>query len=275
MAHSFDTSRVCTAGELKMTQFLGSVKKLALFGMLLTAPIIMNGQQARDPLGREVVKHGQDIYANSCASCHGEAGRGGSAPRLSERGFDAQYIERVITYGAPATVMHAWGQRLIALDLLAVVGYVKSLNGMTSSLEAGSSRVLSGEAARGRDLFVDVTRELGSCSNCHAVNGKGVNMAPPMKNVPPGASALRGLATRQVKTATVNGGTFPAVVLTQMRDETKLYDLTTVPPVLRTFPSSAVKVTDGSTWQHASVLGTYSNQDLELILTFLRTVVQP
>jgi mono/diheme cytochrome c family protein len=273
MARGFDASRVCIAGGLEMTQFMGNIKKIAVIGIvLLAAPIIMNG---KPPQGGPTGSPGDQVYADSCAFCHGEAGRGGSAPRLSERGFDAQYIEKVITYGVPSTAMVPWGQRLIAQDLRAVVGYVKSLNGIASSLEAGSPRVLSGDAARGRDLFVDATQELGSCSNCHAINGKGIRLAPQIKNVPAGASALRGLAAYRVKTATVNGDTFPALVLVQLRDEIKLYDLTAMPPALRTFPSSAVKLKDGSTWQHSSVLGTYSNQDLDLILTFLRMAVQP
>jgi len=130
--------------------------------------------------------------------------------------------------------MSAWGQRLISLDLVSVIGYVKSLNGIVLPLDAGSVRVFSGDAARGRDLFLDVTRELRSCTNCHAVGGKGVNIAPPLKNIPSGTSAFQSMATPQVKTATVNNETFPAIVAMQLHDETKLFDLTTVLPVLRT-----------------------------------------
>jgi mono/diheme cytochrome c family protein len=249
-------------------QLMVSFKKvIGISLVLLVAPIIVNGQQSP----RDVVKHGEEVFGTTCAFCHGEGGSGASGPRLSGRGFDGQYIEKVITYGVAGTAMPAWGQRLIAQDYNGVIAYVKSLNGIVAPLNEGSPAVLSGEAARGRDLFRDATRELGSCSNCHAVDGRGVNMAPPIRNVPSGATALRSLATPQVKTAMVNSESFPAIVVSQSRDETKLYDLTTVPPVLRTFPSSAVKVTDGSTWQHATVMGTtFSNEELDLILAFLR-----
>ena len=65
-----------------------------------------------------------------------------------------------------------------------------------------------------------------------------------------------------------------ALVASQIPNETKVYDLTKFPPVLRTFTPSGVTLKDGSTWNHASVLGDYSDAELESILTFLRAVKQ-
>ena len=98
-------------------------------------------------------------------------------------------------------------------------------------------------------------------------------MAPEIKTLPSDAAGLRDLATPRLNTATVNGETFPAMVVTQLRNETRLFDLTTVPPVLRTFPPASVKLRDGSACQHSSVVGMYSDRDLELILAFLRATV--
>jgi cytochrome c553 len=68
---------------------------------------------------------------------------------------------------------------------------------MVWRLDADSARVFSGDAARGRDLFLDITQELRSCTNCHAVGGKGVNIAPRLNSIPSGASALQSMATRK------------------------------------------------------------------------------
>ena len=240
----------------------------------LMLPIVAYPQQPRDPLSSEVVQQGQEVYGKACTFCHGEAGNGGSGPRLSGRGFDPQYIDRVIKYGVPETAMAAWGQRLTAPDLVAVSSYIKGLNGIVLPPSANALRALSGDAARGRDLFFDATKELGSCSNCHLVSGRGVAVAPEIKILPVDAAGLRKLATPRLSTAQINNETFPAMVVSQLKTEARLFDLTTVPPVLRIFSSSSVKLKEGSTWQHSSVLGAYSNQELDLILAFLRAGVR-
>jgi len=50
----------------------------------------------------------------------------------------------------------------------------------------------------------------------------------------------------------------------------KFYDLTSSPPVLRTLQPDAVAITEGSSWMHASVLGTYTDMELAAVLAFLR-----
>jgi mono/diheme cytochrome c family protein len=260
-----------------MMQTLISFERLIPFRALLSvallvSPIMASGQQSQvDP-----AKRGEGVFAAHCSFCHGDAGSGHNAPRLAERRFDGQHIENVIREGVTGTAMAAWAQLLSAEDLNGVIAYVKSLNGIVATPNGNASPVLSAEAARGRELFRDATRELGACSNCHAVDGHGVNIAPPMKEIPSAATALRRLATPRVKTVRVNGEDFPALVAMQSRDQTKVYDLTTVPPVMRTFATSAVQVTDGSTWQHAAVVGkTYSDQELELVLGYLRAAEKP
>ena len=43
---------------------------------------------------------------------------------------------------------------------------------------------------------------------------------------------------------------------------------------MRMVTSDSANTADGSTWQYASVLGTYSDRDLKSILPYLRTAVQ-
>jgi hypothetical protein len=174
--------------------------------------------------------------------------------------------------------MPAWGQRLIKEDLTPIITYVKSLNGLVSA--SATAPDLPMEAIAGRDLFFDPTQELGACSNCHSNEGKGIAVAP-IKHVPADVPGLRNLAGRnfgppsQIKTASVAGESFPAWVATELKDEIRLYDMTAVPPSLRTFPKSAVTLKDGSTWQHNSVLGKYTDQELSSILAYLREMLRP
>ena len=247
-----------------------------LLGSSVLALLVLSIQtQAQQPAQDPVLRKGQEQYAQSCTGfCHGPGGEvGQQAPRLVNRGLDGQYIERVITYGVPGTAMPPWGQRLIKEDLTPVIAYVKSLNGIVSP--SANPPALPFEATRGRDLFFDPTQELGACSNCHSFEGKGISVAS-ISHVPVDVRGLRSLAGNnpsQMKTATAGRETFPALVATELKDETHLYDMTAVPPSLRTFPKSAVALKDGSTWRHN--VGKYTEQELSFILAYLREMVRP
>ena len=258
-----------------MTRTIGRMIAAALLGFFI--PTFASAQLGPLP-PQQALKRGAEVFASTCAGyCHGDNGAvGTSAPRLAGRGLDPQYIERVVMYGVAGTLMPGWGQKLPVPDVSAVITYVKSLNGVSALSSTAPPPSLSPEAQRGRDLFYDAAGELKTCSNCHRVNDKGLAVVSQIVNVPADVPGLSSLITSHVSTATVNGETFPALIVTQSRDGTKLYDLTKVPPVLRSFPSSvAVKISDGSSWRHSSVLGTYSDDDLRSILEFLHGVQRP
>ena len=227
---------------------------------------------------QQALKRGAEVFSSTCTGyCHGDGGAVGSgAPRLAGRGLDPQYIERVVMYGITGTRMPAWGQKLPVPDVSAVITYIKSLNGVPAVPNTAPPPPLSPDAERGRDLFYDTNGELKTCSNCHRINDKGIDAVSQIVNVPPDVSNLRNLATSHVFTATTDAETFPALIVSQSREGTKLYDLTKVPPVLRSFPSSvAVKISESSPWRHSSVLGTYSDDDLKSIIEFLRAAQRP
>src|SRR5262249_13740725 len=113
------------------------------------------------------------------------------------------------------------------------------------------------------------------CSTCHQADGMGIPVTTPVSTIPENAGALRALATTQVKTATAGGESFPVLVVTQGARESKVYDLTLLPPVLRTFASPIVKVADGASWKHSSVIANYQDAELDAVLAFLRAVAVP
>jgi hypothetical protein len=65
------------------------------------------------------------------------------------------------------------------------------------------------------------------------------------------------------------------LVLSKTSRNVILYDLTTPPPVLRTLEPPSAKFAEGSTWRHASVIGSYNDAELVSILIYLRDVVKP
>ena len=85
---------------------------------------------------------GGALYADNCASCHGEDGRGDreiGAPNLTDAiwlyGSDTDSLTRLIANG-PYGVMPPWGERLGEEGVRAVAAYVHQLGGGEGDVEA-------------------------------------------------------------------------------------------------------------------------------------------
>jgi cytochrome c peroxidase len=161
---------------------------------------------------------------------------------------------------------------------------VASLNGVTygvtnlitnSGPPGTAVAKLSGDAARGRDLFSDSVRSFGRCSTCHEVGGIGIPVATSIAKVPADVAALKALTTPQVSTVTLGGESMPGLVVSKKTSAVIFYDLTTAPPVLRTELPASVQTREGSAWRHSSVIGSYNDAELAAILSYLRVTVRP
>jgi mono/diheme cytochrome c family protein len=79
-----------------------------------------------------VLAHGQDIYNQRCATCHGDKGQGGTGMKLGggavARSFPniADQI-KVIQDGRPGTAMPAWKTVLSDDDITAVARYEREV----------------------------------------------------------------------------------------------------------------------------------------------------
>ena len=248
--------------------------------LVLLVPVLGWCQSLQD-----TVKRGEQVFAKSCATgyCHGIRGAASGAPRLASRGFNQEYIYRIVSRGIPGTGMASFTAVLSKPDLLAVVAYVATLNGVANpeldvdgeSATPSSKSALTGDAARGARLFTEAVRGFGRCSTCHEVGGFGISVAAPIAQVPSSVAALKSLATPNVKTGVVEGESMPILVLRDGKQSTLFYDLTSAPPVERNVQPGSVKLTAGSTWRHSSVIGAYSDSELTAILAYLRAVIQP
>jgi mono/diheme cytochrome c family protein len=233
----------------------------------------------------DVLKQGEQVFAKTCATgyCHGARSGPGGAPRLAGRRFDQAYIANVVTRGVPGTGMASFATTLARPDLVAVIAYVATLNGIVDPNIGGEGAAaslapepaLTGEAANGARLFKEAVRGFGRCSTCHEVAGAGISVAAPIVNVPASAAALKALATPNVKTGSMDGESMPALVLSEGKQGTVFYDLTSAPPVQRNAEPGTVKFTDSSNWRHSSVIGAYTDSELSAVLAYLRAVVKP
>jgi mono/diheme cytochrome c family protein len=86
----------------------------------------LSGEQADDA---ELVL-GQQVYADDCARCHGDAGGGGAGPKLA----DGNVVDHFPDPAAQAEVirdgrgsMPAWGSKLTPEEIDAVVRYTREV----------------------------------------------------------------------------------------------------------------------------------------------------
>lgn len=251
--------------------------------MKLSGLVVITLALAASCAAQTLTRRGEEIFAKSCATgyCHGVKGTASGAPRLAGRGFDPRYINNTVTRGVPGTGMPSFAAVLSKPDLAAVVTYVAALNGVANPIASSddaaaaepSGPSLTGEAARGARLFKEAVRGFGRCSTCHEVDSVGISVAAPMAQVPASVAALKTLTTPNVRTATMDGESMPVLILNDGKQTTLFYDLTSAPPVERNAPPGSVKFAGGSNWLHSSVIGGYTDSELDAILTYLRATV--
>jgi mono/diheme cytochrome c family protein len=232
------------------------------------------------------IARGEQIFAQNCSVgyCHGVAGSAGRGPRLRGRSFAKDYLYNVTRDGIPSSAMPAWKDRLTDDDIRAVVDYVVSLatstdpappaNPMPPGAGPAALPRFKGPAAaaRGHELFFDPVRE--NCGVCHAVGGRGIAVGPDLTASKPVEipSAISATGSRRMLTARLkNGEEFPALLAARSGDEMQLYDLTGLPPVLRTLLGVEVlSLVPNTSWRHSDLVKDYSRSELEEIVVYLR-----
>lgn len=222
---------------------------------------------------------GAKVFRQSCAVgyCHGTAGAANRGPRLAGRGFDRSYVDKVIRDGIPGTGMPGF-KSLAAGDLTAVIAYVMNISGGGSTaapaahLPSPEPPKFAGpaEAKKGKDLFFDAARGT-RCGTCHSVEDWGAAVGPNLvSKLPASAAAIRNAKAGGVKQAvTSKGERFPALAMDRKPGQVQVFDLTSTPPVLRSFLPDEVKLESG-TWSHAKAIESYSDADLANIVAYLK-----
>ena len=115
---------------------------------------------------------GAQIFASTCAGCHGFDGKGTQrAPNIATnpvvQNLSQKELTEILLNGVPGTGMPSF-RSLGAGSIRAVAEYVHSIEGK------GDSAPLPGDPKRGETLFFGK----GECSNCHMAAGRGGFIAP-------------------------------------------------------------------------------------------------
>lgn len=156
-----------------------------------------------------VSTRGKQLFASTCAGCHGLDGRGAErAPNIAERpqaqGLSDTQIAKIIEHGIPGTGMPGF-HALDHAEVQAIISYLRILQGKKPMFE------LPGDPGRGERQFFGGA----GCSSCHMIAGKGGFIASDLSNyastheVEQIRSAIVGQsASRQVRlvTATTRSG---------------------------------------------------------------------
>lgn len=248
--------------------------------------LLVLAQSSPDP---DLVSRGEVVFAQSCATgyCHGSAGTAGRGPRLRGTGLSRDRILEATRDGVPRSAMPGWEGKLGETDLSAVVEYVWSLAMDTREPPADESMppgtgpaVFVGfegpqKASQGRDLFFDAARE-ARCGTCHEAGGRGIPIGPDLLALGDGLQATLVDKTRSrhshhvLRARLTDGQSFSALRVAQEEVQVMLYDLTTIPPVLRTLLSDEIEsLAQEEGWEHRTVAGEYSDDELGAIVHYL------
>lgn len=129
---------------------------------------------------------------------------------------------------------------------------------------------------RGRDLFVNASKGT-ACATCHSLAGVGTAVGPDLTNmgsygtVHVIVNTMRMSMTNYVQSFKTTEGTFPGMPKEKQGDQSLIYDLSQMPPVLRTFTVKQIlNVERDQTWKHPPASVDYSRQELADLIGFLR-----
>lgn len=129
---------------------------------------------------------------------------------------------------------------------------------------------------RGRELFANAKKGV-ACKTCHQLGGIGTAVGPDLTNMASNGSVHSIVMTMhmtmtehvyRVKTAV---SSFPGILKQKYGDRVEYYDLSYIPPVLRTLTNKEiVSVERDEKWRHPPALAHYSPQELADIIAFLK-----
>jgi mono/diheme cytochrome c family protein len=142
-------------------------------------PARIQADQAVDRRASELAGH--DLYAENCATCHGEDGEGGSGPAFNSRGFlrtaSDEALFNLTRTGIPGTAMPAWGQSFggpfTDQEIAEMVAFIRAWE--PTAPEITPVEIVP-DAIRGAGVYAR------TCFVCHGEYGLGTEDGPPLND---------------------------------------------------------------------------------------------
>jgi putative heme-binding domain-containing protein len=223
-------------------------------GLLCAGILAAQAPQAKldDPA---VIARGQKTFSATCGIyfCHGTGGQGGRAPHLAGRQWDPAAVFKLVKEGSSNRLMPSFKDQLSDDQIWSVIAYVLTLgSGAVSPLAAAPpaepavptkpADPNNGDPEAGRALFFDASNAK-HCSICHQLGGRGTPVGPDLTAVAkrPAAEILQDildpdarLGAQPVTVVTQSGEKVTGIQRQETRELIRIYDLRSLPPVLRT-----------------------------------------
>lgn len=160
-------------------------------------------------------------------------------------------------------------RRSVRFSLLVLLGWL--------TIATAADQPITAQAERGRALFLKSPKGI-ACGTCHEIVGVGTAVGPDLRTLASAVApkllvmTMRMTVTAYVQDVTTSDGEFPGIEKGKRQgDQIEMWDLSTVPPVLRTMKASQVKsMKQSSTWKHPPAATRYEAQELADIVGFLK-----
>jgi mono/diheme cytochrome c family protein len=129
---------------------------------------------------------------------------------------------------------------------------------------------------RGQDLFTNSTKGT-ACKTCHSLGGFGTAIGPDLTNMAGNGSVhsivmtMHMTMTEYVRHVKTPVSSFPAMLKGQNGDQVQYWDLSKMPPELRTFTTrQIISAEREEKWKHPPAMAKYTPQELTDIISFLK-----
>lgn len=131
---------------------------------------------------------------------------------------------------------------------------------------------------RGREIFTNAKKGV-ACKTCHQLGGVGTAIAPDLTTMASYGS-LHGIVmtmhmtmTEHVQRVKTTVASFPGILKQKYGDRVEYYDLSQIPPVVRTLYTREIVSVDRDTkWRHPPALANYTPQELADLIAYLKFV---
>jgi cytochrome c2 len=129
---------------------------------------------------------------------------------------------------------------------------------------------------RGRELFTNAKKGV-ACKTCHQLGGIGTAIGPNLTNMASNGSVhsivmtMHMTMTEHVVLVKTKTNSFPGILKQQYSDRFEYYDLSVIPPVLRTlYGNQIISAERDEKWRHPPAMANYTAQELADVIAFLK-----
>lgn len=145
-----------------------------------------------------------------------------------------------------------------------------------AAVRAQDKAAPTAQIERGRQLFTNAKKGV-ACKTCHALGGVGTAIGPDLTNMASNGSVhsivltMHMTMTEHVYRIKTGVSSFPGILKANYGDRVEYYDLSQIPPILRTLmKNQIVSAERDEKWRHPPALANYTPQELADVIAFLK-----